>query len=155
MLVAVVAVAFVGVSSRPTSPVSPEGVTMPRLVADVYPLYGTGPWSMPVAESFIVGTTTYTGVSASFVAATSTMNPAAVFAPFENYYDQKLKASGYTIDNSLAAGGHMGGQTAYRKGSSLVLTRFRIDYHTVPKDAPSTCPCDVTLSLFSATSTPQ
>jgi len=77
------------------------------------------------------------------------MNPGSIFTPFESYYDAKLKALGWSVANDLAAGGHVGGQTGYRKGGSVILTRFHIDYQTKPANAPSECPCTVTLSLFS------
>lgn len=96
-----------------------------------------------------IGTSTYVGASVSSLAATSTMDPGSVFTPFERYYDAKLKALGWTVDKYLATCGHVGGQTGYRKGDGLILVRFFINYQTVPANAPSECPCDVTLSLFS------
>ncbi|HEX8946668.1 MAG TPA: hypothetical protein VF829_00425 [Candidatus Paceibacterota bacterium] len=123
--------------------------TAATLSPDAYPLYNAVSWNAPETESFIIGTTTYSGTSVTSVPVTGTMDPGSVFTPFERYYSQKLAALGYSVDNALAAGGHVGGQTAYRKGDSLILTRFHINYHTLPANAPSECPCDVTLSLFS------
>lgn len=138
-----------------TNPVSGESPVFtlmhPELPADVLPLYDGVQWNKSEVEEFVLGTTTYSGTSVTSAPVTATMNPSAVFTPFENYYEQKLRALGYAVDNLLAAGGHTGGQTAYRKGSSLVLTRFSIVYRTVPANAPSECPCDVTVSLFSST----
>ncbi len=124
-------------------------ITHPVLSSDIYPLYGGADWNKPQVERFTIGTTTYSGASVASVPVIATMNPSAVFTPFENYYAQKLRSLGYAVDNQLAAGGHTGGQTAYRRGSSLVLTRFSIVYRTVPTNAPSECPCDVTVSVFS------
>ena len=133
-------------SQAPAAVPSPAATLSP----DAYPLYSNVAWNAPETESFIIGTTTYAGTSITSAPVTGTMDPGSVFTPFESYYSQKLAALGYTEDNALAAGGHMGGQTAYRKGNSLILTRFHIDYHTLPANAPSECPCDVTLSLFSS-----
>ncbi|MDE1925117.1 MAG: hypothetical protein KGH79_02970 [Patescibacteria group bacterium] len=124
-------------------------ITHPTLSADLYPLYGRVDWSASEVESFIIGTTSYSGASITSAAVADTMDPGSVFTPFERYYDQKLKSIGWRVANDLAAGGHVGGQTGYRKGGAVILTRFQIVYHTAPENAPSECPCDVMLSLFS------
>ena len=124
-------------------------LTHPTLASAVYPLYGGVSWSASAVESFMIGSTTYSGASITSAPVTGTMDPRSAFTPFETYYAEKLRALGYMVDNRLAAGGHTGGQIAYQKESSLILTRFSIVYHAVPANAPSECPCDVTLSLFS------
>jgi hypothetical protein len=124
-------------------------ITHPTLSADLYPLYSSAGWQATEVESFVIGTTPYSGTSVTSAAVTDTMDPGGIFTPFQNYYDTKLKALGWSVTNDLAAGGHVGGQTGYRKGSAVILTRFHIDYRLVPQNAPSECPCDVTLSLFS------
>lgn len=124
-------------------------VTHPTLLADLYPLYSRADWNASEVERFSIGTTSYSGASVTSAAVTDTMDPGSIFTPFERYYDRSLKALGWRVANDLAAGGHVGGQTGYRKDGAVILTRFHIVYHTVPKDAPSECPCDVTLSLFS------
>ncbi|MDD3531047.1 MAG: MliC family protein [Candidatus Pacebacteria bacterium] len=121
----------------------------PRIAQDLYPLYDQIAWGASAPESFVIGTTTYAGVSITSDTIGTTMDPGNIFTPFEQYYDQKLKGLGWQVANELAAGGHVGGQTGYRKGNSIILTRFKIDYTVVPKNAPSECPCNVTLSLFS------
>lgn len=121
----------------------------PELSADLYPLYADADWNAPMAESVTIGTSTYAGASVATAPVLNTMDPGSVFMPFEQYYDRKLKALGWESAMDLDAGGHTGGQTGYRKDGRLVLARFRIDYHANPPDAPSECPCDVTLSLFS------
>lgn len=116
---------------------------------DLYPLYDTVSWEDPVAETVLIGTTTYVGTSISSRYVSNTMSPADIFSPFETYYDKKLKSLGWSVANDLAAGGHVGGQIGYRKEGEVILTRFQIEYHTKPENAPSECPCDVSLSLFS------
>ncbi|HUX35549.1 MAG TPA: hypothetical protein VMV71_00785 [Candidatus Paceibacterota bacterium] len=121
----------------------------PKLAEDLYPLYDQAGWNAVEAEQFIIGTTTYSGASITSIPTKGTADPGSIFTPFERHYDQKLKALGWTVANDLAAGGHVGGQTGYRKGNAVILVRFHILYHTVTDTAPSECPCDVTLSLFS------
>jgi len=121
----------------------------PRLNQDVYPLYSGVSWSASRMETVTISTSTYSGASITSLPVKDTMDPGSVFTPFERYYDQKLTALGWETVNDLAAGGHVGGQTGYRKDGATILTRFQIVYHTVPENAPSECPCDVTLSLFS------
>lgn len=127
----------------------PFTITHPKLAIDLYPLYAGVAWHKSVVESFAIGTTTYSGVSMTSASIDAGMNPANVITPFENYYDKLLKERGWHVANDLAAGGHVGGQTGYRNGSGVILTRFHIDYKNQPDNAPSECPCDVTLSLFS------
>ena len=129
----------------PSAPLQP-----PQLSSDLYPLYATSTWQTPVSESVTIGTTTLSGASITSAAVTDTMDPGSIFTPFETYYADKLAASGWSVANDLAAGGHVGGQTGYRKGNAVILTRFNILYHVVSNTSPSECPCDVTLSLFSS-----
>jgi len=120
------------------------------LSQDLYPLYTSMEWNDPEAETTTIGTTTLFGVSVTSLPKTDIMDPGSVFVPFERYYADKLAALGWEIDPSLAAGGHTGSQTGYRKGSEVILTRSAITYHTTPENAPSECPCDVSVSAFSA-----
>ncbi|MDE2078976.1 MAG: hypothetical protein KGI73_01170 [Patescibacteria group bacterium] len=136
-----------------TNPVSTESkpftLMHPSLAADLSPLYANADWNAPKAESFLIGTTTYSGASATSAIISADMNPGAIFTPFTNYYDKKLKAAGFAVANDLAAGGHVGGQDGYRKDGRIIVIGFHIVYHTTPENAPSECPCDVTLSVFS------
>lgn len=125
-------------------------ITHPTLLADLYPLYVNAAWETSRSEVVTIGTSTYQGANISSISPMPTEDPGSVFTPFERYYDNKLKALGWKVDNYLAAGGHTGGQTGYRKANELILVRFFIDYLKVSDNAPSECPCDVTLSLFSS-----
>lgn len=136
-------------SSKNIATVPAREIPAPQLSADLYPLYADAQWNAPGAESFMVGTTSYSGTSITSDPLSAGMNPGTVITPFDAYYDKKLKALGWRIANDLAAGGHVGGQTGYRKGTEIILTRFQIDYQTKPENAPTECPCTVTLSLFS------
>ncbi|MGD0328087.1 MAG: hypothetical protein ABSB00_00005 [Minisyncoccia bacterium] len=139
-------------STPVTNPISTESAPfqiVPPLSQALYPLYSKVDWSTPRAETFTISTSSYSGTSISSTPITDTMDPGSIFTPFENYYTTKLAGLGWKVDNYLAAGGHTGGQTGYRKAGELVLTRFSILYHIVSSTSPSECPCDVTLSLFS------
>lgn len=120
----------------------------PKLAADLYPLYDKASWQGSAVETVTIGSASYSGASVTSAPMAAEMNPGRVVTPFSAYYDHKLKSLGWSVANDLAAGGHLGGQTGYRKGGNVILTRFRIDYQTRPADAPSECPCTVTLSLF-------
>ena len=141
-------------STPVTNPISAESaeftISRQALNKDLYPLFSGAHWEVPKAESVTISTSTYSGVSVSSLSIIPTMDPGSVFTPFERYYDNHLKALGWKVDNYLAAGGHVGGQTGYRKADELILVRYNILYHTVSNTAPSECPCDVTLSLFSS-----
>ena len=138
---------FYAHTHQPQVPVVPE---KPALAPELYPLFpATSTWSSPRFETVFIGTTTYSGTSVETLIATSTKKPSRYFAPFEQYYDKVLKTEGWAVASDLAAGGHVGGQSGYRKGDRVILTRFHIDYQTISSTSPSECPCDVTLSLFS------
>lgn len=122
----------------------------PQLSSDLSPLYSGAVWNAPHAEMLELSTTTVSGVGAESVSVNNTMDPGSVFSPFGKYYADKLTALGYKTDIYLEAGGPMGGQTGYRKDGKLIVLRFKTVFHVVTNTAPSQCPCDVTLSLFSA-----
>ncbi len=136
-----------------TNPISAESaqftITHPKIAIDLYPIYDGVNWNKTTAEEFTIGTTTYSGASMISETVDAGMNPGAVFTPFEQYYAKLLKERGWHVANDLAAGGHVGGQTGYRNGSGVILTGFHIDYQNKPANAPSECPCTVSLSLFS------
>lgn len=140
-----------------TNPVSAESkpftIAHPKLAIDLYPLYSKASWDKSVVEDVTIGTTTYLGVRMDSYPIEAGMNPGAIFSPFLDYYDTLLKSHGWHVANELAAGGHVGGQTGYRNGPGTILVDFHIDYQTKPENAPSECPCTVTLSLFSSGAT--
>jgi hypothetical protein len=136
-----------------TNPVSAESkpftLTHPKVAIDLYPLYTGASWNKARVEDVTMGTTTYSGASVESAAIDAGMNPGKVFTAFEQYYASLLAERGWHVANDLAAGGHVGGQTGYRNGPGVILVRYHIDYQNVPDNAPSECPCAVTLSLFS------
>jgi hypothetical protein len=140
-------------SARPAHERMPPTAARPTLAIDLYPLYTGASWNSPEAQSVTIGTTTYEGVNMTSAPIGAGMNPGAAFTPFLNYYDALLKSHGWHSANDLAAGGHVGSQAGYRNGSGTILVGFHIDYQTRPENAPSECPCTVTLSLFSSGAT--
>ncbi len=136
-----------------TDPISAESapftIAHPALVSDLYPLYAGVDWNASEVEQFMIGTSSYSGASIASAPLPAGNDPGSVITPFERYYDARLKARGWSVANDLAAGGHVGGQTGYRKGGEIILIRFGIQYSIIPSDAPSECPCSVVLSLFS------
>jgi len=150
LLLALAAVGVLFLWTRTGAPSEVPSIVVSQLSQDLYPLYDKTEWNAPVAETFTISTSTYSGASISSVPVLNTMDPGSVFSPFQKYYDKSLKALGWKVDNYMEAGGPMGGQTGYRKNNELILVRFSTVFHTVTNTAPSECPCDVSLSLFSA-----
>lgn len=148
--VIVIGVASYLISSHLSALTSASGAAA-ALSEDAYPLYPNATWQKPKAVSFSLGSTDYSpGVTVSSAPITDTLDPGSIFMPFMQYYSDKLKGLGYAEDNALAAGGHTGGQSVFRKGTAVILTRFEIDYKNIPENAPSECPCDVTLTVFTS-----
>jgi hypothetical protein len=126
---------------------------VPVVSADLYPLYVGVLWNTALTRTIIVGNTSAQGgllESVPSTNSTNTMDPASIFMPFETYYASTLKNKGWKVDTSLEAGGSVGGQTAYRKDDHLILVQFHVAYQKDVPNAPSECPCTVTLSLFSS-----
>ena len=137
-----------------TNPITAESAAFtlwhPKLAIDLYPLFTGASWNSSQVEDVTMGATTYAGASMTSAPIDAGMDPGAAFTPFTEYYDHLLKSRGWHVANDLAAGGHVGGQTGYRNGPGTILVRFHIDYESKPANAPSECPCTVTLSLFSS-----
>lgn len=125
----------------------------PKLAVDLYPLYAAAAWNETATGHIVIGTTTYSGASITSADIDANMDPAKVFMPFTQYYDNLLKSRGWHEANELAAGGHTGGMTGYQNGPGTILVAFHIEYKSTPKDAPSECPCTVSFSLFSSGAT--
>ncbi|CAN5755382.1 hypothetical protein BH11PAT2_BH11PAT2_02170 [soil metagenome] len=115
------------------------------LSADAYPLYPGAKWGVVATatkDSFVGHETVAEPVK-------NITNISSVSQPFENYYKQKLTASGWIVDNDFAAGGPGASITAYRKGAEYILTQLSTVFKAGGQNEPAQCPCDVTLSLFS------
>jgi hypothetical protein len=115
------------------------------LDADVYPLFGDVTWGVARNKSFgqIAGSEV---VSQPIM---NTNNLSKEFMPFDAYYSTKLKALGWTVDNSLAAGGPGASITAYKKGGKYIITSYTTNFKGGGPNEPVQCPCDITFSVFS------
>lgn len=118
------------------------------LNADAYPLYSGVTWGAAVAT-----TSPDYGqvVQVQAIAATNTMNIAAVSTPFTKYYQDKLTAAGWTQDMMKEASGPGANVSVYRKADQFIVVMFRSVFHVRQPDAPVQCPCDVQLTLMSGT----
>ena len=116
-----------------------------ELVADAYPLYAGVSWGTEHAAE----NGDLVGWEVTAPAATDTDNIASATQPFETYYQEKLIAAGWRVDNTRAAGGPGASVTAYEKDGQYLVISFQTDFKGTVPDAPVQCPCDVTLSLFS------
>jgi hypothetical protein len=117
-----------------------------QMSADILPLYTGAEWG----EAQATTSPDYGAVTqVQAIAATDTMNIAAASTPFTKYYDDKLKAAGWTQDMAEEASGPGANVSVYRKGDQFIVVMFRSLFKVTHPDAPSECPCDVTLSLMS------
>jgi hypothetical protein len=113
-----------------------------RLEADTYPLHAGAEWGevqklegglTRVASKPIVDTTNIAGVA----------------MPFTEYYHQKLTASGWEQDLMREASGPGANMSYYAKDDHFIVISFESEFKVKHADAPSECPCDVTLSVTS------
>lgn len=114
----------------------------PRLEADVYPLYPDAEWGREqILEGGLVRVT-----SKPF---TDITNIAAVAAPFTQYYHEKLTMAGWEVDPMREASGPGANISYYVKDGRFIVVGFESEFKVKHDNAPSECPCDVTLSLTS------
>jgi hypothetical protein len=129
-----------------TATTTPEATTTnENLLPDVYPLYSGVSWG---DES----TTTYeqfSGYQLTSAIQPDITNIAGISVPFENYYATKLVAAGWSIDNSLAAGGAGSEIIAYKKGNDEIIISYNSLFNMGSPNSPAQCPCEVTLQIFS------
>jgi hypothetical protein len=115
------------------------------LTADVYPLYSGLAWQ-DAAEGISFG---MTGDSIQSFPVSNVTDIAAITRPFEAYYADKLRAAGWSIDNSKAAGGPGSAVTAYKRGSAYIIVQYTSDFSVKNIREPEQCPCTVQFSVFS------
>jgi len=115
--------------------------TMVQLEADVYPLYSGTKWGRGIVENDQVRI-----VSEPF---TDITNIQAVSEPFTKYYHQKLTTAGWELDMMREASGPGANMSYYAKGEQFIIIGFESEFKVKNENAPSECPCDVTLSIVS------
>jgi hypothetical protein len=118
------------------------GEEQARLEADAYPLYDGVEWGevqklegglTRMASKPIIDTTNITSVA----------------IPFTEYYHQKLTAAGWEQDMMREASGPGANVSYYAKDGRFIVVSFESEFKVKHADAPSECPCDVTLSVTS------
>ena len=128
-----------------------------EISSDVYPTYSDLKWSVSSAKTN-TEPVSGTKINGYEITATGSINNSNVDASkFFNYYDSKLKALGWAIDNNFAADGVLGSQVGYQKGANYIVLNYKITPGkiTSAENEPIqwTCPCAVTYSIFTG-STP-
>jgi hypothetical protein len=145
LLLVVIAISFIFLNKNISIDTNNSSESI-SLNPDVYPLYGGLSWSNASSTDEYSNLVGYE-VSAS--AAKNISNIAEVSSPFEKYYSEKLESLGWTVDNSLAAGGPGSDITAYKKGSEYIIIRFDTNFKGTKANEPVQCPCDVAFYVFS------
>jgi hypothetical protein len=116
-----------------------------KLLNDVYPLFSNLEWSQP-------GPSPMQRLPGDEVTATVQIAKNTDAREFFNYYDKKLKALGWTVDNSFSADGVTGSYVGYKKDNNEVVLSYNIKPGKVTSGANEplqyTCPCDVTYTVF-------
>jgi hypothetical protein len=118
---------------------------------DIYPLPPGFSWGGKKVATISQGgspTSTLVGVQIDSEPIPNITDLAAQSLPFDAYYQKKLTAAGWSVDNALAAGGPGAEITGYTKGGEYIVLEYSSVFKNVPTDAPETCPCDMTFSVF-------
>lgn len=124
------------------------------LLDDVYPLFLDGTLSWASATEKItqipVKNTTVKGYE---IKAKGIINQNQDAGKFFNYYDQKLKASGWVDENNFSADGIKGSQRGYKKGDNYIIMSYNITPGKIisGENEPLQweCPCDVIYTIMS------
>lgn len=113
-----------------------------KMNTDVYPLYEGAEWG----ETEEISNGLFKVESVPF---TDTDNIAAMAMPFTDYYHQKLLAAGWEQDMMREASGPGANVSTYTKDGQFITVAFKSDFKVKNDNAPSECPCDLTLSITS------
>lgn len=111
---------------------------------DILPLYSGAVWKNSVEASFA----DLTGERYDSQSFPHVTNIASVSTPFESYYKKILTSRGWREDINLAAGGPGSSVTSYAKGTKYIIISYKSIFSKQFENAPSECPCDVELSIF-------
>jgi hypothetical protein len=126
---------------------APNVSVVQHLNADAYPLYSELSWGAEQPGT-IENLSGYETISAPI---TNITDLSAVSQPFDAYYKNKLETAGWTVDNSLAAGGPGDSITGYKKGNDYILYGYTTKFKDIKPNEPEQCPCDISFSVFSGT----
>ena len=118
---------------------------------DIYPLPPGFTWEGKKVATISQGgsaTSTLVGVQIDSAPIQNITDLSAHTVPFDTYYQKKLTAAGWKVDNMLAAGGPGAEIVGYTKGGEYIVLEYSSVFKNVPQNAPETCPCDITFSVF-------
>lgn len=113
-----------------------------QLETDVYPLYRDVEWGS--VEEVNDGV-----LKVESEPVVDTTNIAAIAMPFTEYYHDKLLAAGWEQDMMREASGPGANVSTYTKDDRFITIAFESEFKVKSDNAPSLCPCDVTLSITS------
>jgi len=140
LLIAVLVMLMVAIAIWHNTPLPTQ-----KLSSEIYPLFSNLKWSTVSAQK-IQNTNGYQ------ITATDTINNNVDARNFFNYYDNKLRALGWGIDNNFAADGILGSQVGYKKENNYIILSYNIKPGKVTSKENEplqwTCPCDVAYSIF-------
>lgn len=144
-------------SQPPQAPVAqPQGQQVPaNSFTDIYPLPSGITWNEAQTATLAAGdvnvASTLIGIKVESQPIQNITDLSAPSMPFDAYYQKKLTAAGWTVDNDLAAGGPGAEITGYTKGNEYIILEYSAVFKNQPADSPETCPCDLTFSVFEGT----
>ncbi|MGH7141596.1 MAG: hypothetical protein ACREGH_03120 [Minisyncoccia bacterium] len=127
----------------------PPAQAVHRLLPDAYPLYSGAQWG-DVREAHLEN---FDGYEATSTPIQNVTDIAVVSQPFQRYYADKLSASGWSVDNALAAGGPGSEIVGYQKGAAYLIVGYQSFFTVGGKNEPAQCPCNVSFFVFSGSST--
>jgi hypothetical protein len=139
-------------SQSASSTLDPLNATL----GDIYPLPSGITWNAPHGTTVLPGNqnvpTPLVGIRIISQPITNITDLSAPSMLFENYYKTKLTAAGWTVDNTLAAGGPGADIIGYKKGNNYIILEYTSLFkNTGGGNSPETCPCDITFSIFAGT----
>lgn len=117
----------------------------------VYPLFDKLKWGMPEGVEKSIDSKVVQGSVIKSKTLRNITDIAKETEGFQNYYDKKLEAEGWSVENSLFADGPGSSEWGFKKGNRYIV----LSYTSVPEnDKPDeifSCPCHVTFAVFSGT----
>lgn len=134
-------------AALPSKPIAIP-IAMPK---EILPLFRDIPvWNPMVTETFSIGDGTYQGVSTTSLPVES--DDYVLNEKFFTYYDKKLLAAGWVMDNTVGVGGVGSAGWGYIKNNALLYLYYSTEYATTieyPDRSPDfNCPCNVTYKIF-------
>jgi len=124
------------------------------LLDDVYPLFSDGNlnWGSAV-EKITQIPVKNTSIKGYEIKAEGTISQNIDARNFMNYYDAKLKTSGWVVENNFAADGIKGSQRGYKKGNDYIVLSHDITPGKITSGENEPlqweCPCGIVYTIMS------